>query len=209
MINANGDSLRNLTENAARDQNPCWSPDGEFIAFASDRSGNGQTDIYVMKSDDSDAQNPRRLTTHDSLDGWPNWSPDGSKIVFLSTRDGDYEVWMMDSDGGNQVQLTNDNEDEDYPAFSPLSNMIAYSKGDNPSQTLWIMDSSGLGVRSQITTGNSDRDVKAAWSLDGTKLAFWSYRDDPAGDIYIVDISTGIVERLTDEPGVDGDPAWF
>jgi len=54
-----------------------WSPDDRRIAFASDRDGNSE--IYVMNADGSNAV---RLTYNDATDRYPGWSPDGSKIVF-------------------------------------------------------------------------------------------------------------------------------
>ena len=46
-MNADGSGQMNLTNNAARDAEPAWSPDGTRIAFASRRDGN--VDIYVMR----------------------------------------------------------------------------------------------------------------------------------------------------------------
>ncbi len=71
-INIDGTGRRQLTfPSGYRDWRPWYSPDGRFIAFASNREGN-QYDIYVM---DSDGQNPRRLTTSTSLDHYPVWGP--------------------------------------------------------------------------------------------------------------------------------------
>ena len=55
-----------------------WSPDGQRIAFVSDRDGDQE--IYVMKSDGS---TPARLTNHVGVDGDPTWSSDSRKIAFV------------------------------------------------------------------------------------------------------------------------------
>ncbi|OPZ82459.1 MAG: translocation protein TolB [bacterium ADurb.Bin429] len=69
-INIDGTGRRQLTAPVGyRDWRPWYSPDGKYIAFASNREGN-QYDIYVM---DADGQNPRRLTTSTSLDHFPVW----------------------------------------------------------------------------------------------------------------------------------------
>jgi TolB protein len=80
-----------------------WSPDGQSIAFTSDRNVNDE--IYVM---DADGNNERNLTNNPAAHDWkPRWSPDGQRIAFNSDRDGNYEIYVMDADGSNQRRLTN------------------------------------------------------------------------------------------------------
>lgn len=77
----NTDGRVNLTNDAAAEGAPAWSPDGTRIAYASDG------DLMVM---DADGGRTRRLTDLPTNEGTPAWSPDGTKIVFPSrpwTRD--------------------------------------------------------------------------------------------------------------------------
>ncbi|NJN67618.1 MAG: hypothetical protein HC884_13355 [Chloroflexaceae bacterium] len=60
-----------------------WSPDGQQLAFLSERDGN--VDIYLMSANGT---NQRNLTNHPAYDGSPAWSPDGSRLAFVSSRDG-------------------------------------------------------------------------------------------------------------------------
>ena len=84
VMNADGSDQTNLSNNDANDFNPTWSPDGEKIAFTSDRE-NGNFDIYVMNAADGSGQT--RLTDNPGDDFNPTWSPDGEKIAFRSFRD--------------------------------------------------------------------------------------------------------------------------
>jgi TolB protein len=61
--------VRNLTNAPGRDTQPTWSPDGQFIAFTSDRDGNSE--IYLMAADGS---NPRNISNDPAQDQSPNWS---------------------------------------------------------------------------------------------------------------------------------------
>ena len=70
LMNADGTGLVNLTNNAALDIEPAWSPDGSKIAFATNRDGNFE--VYVMKADGTGLVN---LTNNPALDGRPVWRP--------------------------------------------------------------------------------------------------------------------------------------
>lgn len=80
-VPADGGQAIALTLYEGRDFMPVWSPDGQKIAFASDRHGN--YDVFVMNADGSDMQ---RLTYHSSSDFPYAFSTDGSTIYFSSTR---------------------------------------------------------------------------------------------------------------------------
>ena len=69
VVNADGlTGLQQLTSNAATDEEATWSPDGNWIAFTSDRNGN--RDIYTMTAD---GQNVMQVTTNSSDDSRPSW----------------------------------------------------------------------------------------------------------------------------------------
>ena len=111
-----GGNQQRLTNNRQNDRHPSWSPDGERIAFTSDRKGDFENfDIYVM---DTDGGNPRNLTNSRQNDWHPSWSPNGEHIAFASERDGNREIYVMDSDGGNPRNLTNNPHDDTAPAWS-------------------------------------------------------------------------------------------
>ena len=78
-MNADGSAVNRLTDDPASDRTPAWSPDGERIAFASDRDGT--YDIYAMNADTSGRA---RLTESSFADDFfPDWSPDGTRIALL------------------------------------------------------------------------------------------------------------------------------
>lgn len=82
-----------ITDDPASDIMPAISPDGQRLAFASNRSGSW--DIYVMPITGGKAV---QITSDNANDLHPSWSPDGEKLVFsrLGTTSGRWELWISD-----------------------------------------------------------------------------------------------------------------
>jgi len=70
IVKPDGTSRTNLTNNPATDIESSWSPDGQWVVFSSDRTGN--FDLYIMKPDGSDL---KRVTTDPFKDSDPSWGP--------------------------------------------------------------------------------------------------------------------------------------
>jgi Tol biopolymer transport system component len=162
-------TLTRLTSDAGFTADPAISRDGALVAYASDRAGDNQLDIWVQQTAGSA---PIRVT-HDSFDERePSFSPDGSRIVFRSERNG----------GGIYVVPTLGNEAPRFlaaggrrPRFSPDGRSIAY----------WTGTSIGLSTRAGSyrtfvvpVAGGAPRDIAArltaarypVWSPDGKGL---------------------------------------
>jgi Tol biopolymer transport system component len=99
---------------------PCWSPDGERIAFvAADTAGNDK--VWVMSADGG---NPTQLTSGDHTDLYPIWTPDGKRIVYASDRaineagERNFDIWVMNADGTQNTQLTVNGSHDTRPAVS-------------------------------------------------------------------------------------------
>jgi TolB protein len=132
-MDTDGGNPRRLTRNPGDDWNPSWSPDGEHIAFASERGAN--FDIYVM---DADGNNPQRLTKNPSSDWNPSWSPDGEHIAFTSNRDGNNDIYVMNANGKIPQNLTGKFFEQDVsPAwFRPL--LAVAPAGKKPMMWGWL-----------------------------------------------------------------------
>jgi Tol biopolymer transport system component len=113
--------LRRLTYDAGASTAPAISPDGNLIAFTSDRGGGGGMDIWVRHINQPE---PTRLTDHPADDGYPGFSPDGSRIVFRSARDGG-GIFVVNALGGGLRKITGRGL---FPRFSPDGAHIIFAE---------------------------------------------------------------------------------
>ena len=124
--NENGTDVQRITVNKARDQFPRFSPDGQWIAFSSNREGN--YDVYVVPAAGGE---PRQLTFHTADDNVVGWTPDGKKIIFSSTRgNGAFPsvatLWEVPVDGGIERAVPTDWGA--YASYSPDGARLAFTR---------------------------------------------------------------------------------
>lgn len=158
------------------------SSSGRLIAFVSEQDGN--SDIYVMRTDGSGVTN---LTNNPAYDGNPVWSPDGTKIAFESNRNGNLDIFVMNSDGSGLTQLTNDPANHILGAspnqqnfgvkapdvWSPDSRHILFSNDRTGQWMLSVMNADGSGV-TQLMQANDPPAETAFWSPSGKQVAYTS-----------------------------------
>ena len=94
-----GENTKRLTTFQGMEQDPHFSPDGQWIAFTGQYDGN--TDVYLVSIQGGA---PQRLTYHPGADRVRGWTPDGTKIIFTTGRIGvpypDSQFWTIEKDGG-------------------------------------------------------------------------------------------------------------
>jgi TolB protein len=129
VVNPDGSGLEELTNSAARNIRPDWSPNGQKIAFVSRRTGSD--DIYVMNADGSGVTQ-LTSTSRPASDNAPAWSPNGKQILFQSNRDGNTEIYVMNADGTDQTRLTTYAGRDQDPDWSQDGRTIAFERDIEP-----------------------------------------------------------------------------
>ena len=165
-----------ITENLTQTQGvreifPAWSPDGKFIAYYSDLTG--EYELYLLENKKGAVA--KQVSFNSSA--WKNeplWSPDSKFIVY---SDRTLKMKLFEPATGKTTEIDHGGSSElgDY-SFSPDSRWIVYSKeGGNEKSALWVYDISG-GQKSQLTDG-SYSDFNPSFSLCGNYVFFVSSRD--------------------------------
>ena len=201
VMNIDGPGVTRLTFNGADESSASWCANNRIV-FASIRDG--QWEIYIM---DSDGLNQTRLTFTGAHETTVACSFDGTRIAFDSARDGDTEIYVMDADGQGQTRLTDRPGNNSTPEWSPDGSMISWGCEVPGSLDICVMNADGTG-QVNITGGTFFDSAPAAWSPDGTKLAFHSFDRDGDVEIYTMNPDGSDVQRITDSPGVDGGASW-
>ncbi len=209
-----GGEAKRLTTGSANAHSPSWSPDGRWLAFVSDRegeapakdakeqkkAGKGKSQIWLLPTDGGEAH---QLTFMPHGASTPTWSPDSQRLVFSAS------VGSLDEE-------TEDGEP--LPKARVIDRLFYRLDGvgfiHEHRQHLFLIDVAG-GEPSQLTDGDWD-DKAAAWSPDGTRIAFASSRGEdrwymPTFDLYILSLENnqpGELQCLTDGTRTCNSPSW-
>lgn len=167
----------NLTHaSASREKNAAWSPDGKWIAFISDRSG--EEEVYLV---DAKGEKPWRQLTRDGA-GFrrqPVWSPDSRYLAFSDVR---LRLNLLDVEGATQTVVDQGEYDDGWErwgiqeyVFSPDSKWIAYTKLERTIyESIFLYN---VETKAQVrVTGELTEDFSPSFSPDGKYLYFLSHR---------------------------------
>jgi Tol biopolymer transport system component/predicted Ser/Thr protein kinase len=209
--------LSRLTYDGGADLTPTISSDGKLVAYASDRAGDGQLDIWVRHI----AQpQPARLTDNPADDWQPSFAPDGSRIAFRSERDGG-GIYLVNVLGGPARRLVSGGI---YPRFSPDGTRVLYMDDlDFPPmglQRMFLVSVEG-GEPTPVLPGFGAADLPQGigplWSPDGERILFVGGSVEKPGkpDWWVAPVeggepvSTGASENLPPIDMVQFPCAWL
>jgi dipeptidyl aminopeptidase/acylaminoacyl peptidase len=193
-VAANGSAPgRQITFGERGDTQPQWSPDGQFISFVSARGAAAGPDepprpqIHLMRADGGEAW---KLTdTKEGVTGYA-WAPDSSRIAYLT------------QDPRSSAEEAAQKKRDDQRVF----------EGDFRCAHIWTIDvESKTAVR--LTDGSAYTvSGPPSWSPDGKRLTFAAKPTpmlrDYRSDIYVADVATRTIEKITTNPGSDQQPQW-
>ena len=182
-------AVRRLTSDAGLTTTPAISSDGKLVAYASDRAGAGNLDLYVQQI--SGGQ-PLRLTEHPADDYQPSFSPDGSQIVFRSERDGG-GIYMVPALGGVAKLMAAKGQ---KPKVSPDGKTIVFQIGA-ALKTCEIFLAPISGGRPRKLQTNINWAGDPTWSPDGRTILFAGSETSRSADaLYAVSVNGGKARKV-------------
>ncbi len=217
------ESVKQITNSTAHEENPYYSKDGAQILYTSTEEDHREVeyerklrDIFVMDMSNNRTLN---LTTNGADDWHPAYSSDGKHIAFVSDRSDMREVlfyerysdvFIMEKDGRFQLQLTDTLANDGSPCIAPGStedNGIIYFDSDRSGhKAIYMMDFKGDNLR-QITFNPQADDAGPMVSANGDKIAFFSNRDGNY-ELYMMNADGSAQQRVTSNPADDLNPVF-
>ena len=200
VTSKNGGEARRITSTAATEANPHFSPDGQWIAFSSDRSGVAQ--VYVASSKGG---TPKRLTWYPAPSLPRGWSPDGKNVLYASGRENAptayNRLWTVAATGGPSTMLPapfgfdgNYSPDGSKLIVDRVSRWDVewrhYRGGQNTP--LQVLDIKSLAEKDIPTNGSMD--IQPVWL--NNEIYFLSDRDFIM-NVYAFDPTSNAVRKVT------------
>jgi tricorn protease len=174
-IPAEKGDVRNLTNSSgSAERDPVWSPDGKFVSYFSDKSGE-----YRLLIEAQDGLTPPREITLQNPTHYytPSWSPDSKKIVYTDTN---LKVWVLDVASGQAKIIGHDPwmvpQRTLNPVWSPDSKWVAYSSRLRSLYHAIFVSNVETGETKQVTDPLADA-VWPAWDASGKYLWFLASTD--------------------------------
>ena len=225
MMNADGSNRVNVSNRPGADQHPRWAPDGTQIVWHGwpPRGVDRPVEIFVMNVNDSNWRNLGRGSG-------PTWSPDGTMLGF--TVGNPITALIMNADGSGRRKLIDIGGDTEFLSWSPDGTKVAFSLHnhvarhvvvngrfvrDDKQDHVYVANLDGSDPVDLTREIIGDPCIGAAWSPDGTKIAFHTLWGLPWSDIYAVNVDGTNLVRLTkqdpdphqlDPHRADGYPRW-
>jgi Tol biopolymer transport system component len=197
-----------VTSQPGQEIYPSLSPDGEFVVYASNASGNW--DIIFQRVGGETALNLTENSVVDDVQ--PSFSPDGKQVAFRSERNGG-GIFLMGATGESVRRLSDIGFN---PAWSPDGSEIAFATESvngaadrDVTSQLWAVDVAS-GEKRLITERDA---VQPSWSPNGSRIAYWSIegaegRRTTKRDIWTIPAKGGEPVPITQDAYVDWNPVW-
>jgi TolB protein len=151
VCDADGSNLKRLTSTREDESSPCWSPDGQWICFAT-KINNGRRalcKVSVMGGSVQTVATPAVLNPTE-----PDWSPDGKLIAFTSQM-GNFQICVVPAGGGSVTELVAGAD----PSWSANSRTLVFTREENHRRILSLLDVPTKQVKdvSRVSTGNNSQ----------------------------------------------------
>jgi len=120
----------------AAEASPDWSPDGSQLVYASDQSGTGKPQLYIISREGG---TPRRISSRGTENIAPDWGPNGL-IACASRTGGHYAIAVIQPSSGQTSYLVSDGADYEDPSWAPDGRHIVAARSVNYQSSIYLLD---------------------------------------------------------------------
>ncbi|HSS38558.1 MAG TPA: translocation protein TolB [Polyangia bacterium] len=182
---------------------PAFAPSGAEIAFTSYLRNN--PDLWIVSAGGGRA---RRVSKEPGLNTGAAWSRSGALALTMS-YEGNSEIYRIDpNDGRIEARLTNNPAIDSSPCFSPDGSQIAFVSNRQGSPQIFVMSANGGGAKRVTFQGKYNQTPRWSPRADKPQIAFTGRDERGVFDLFLLDVRTGKVDRLTQGHGSNLDPTW-
>ncbi len=203
-VGADGSDVKILTGMKTECLMPAYSPTGAEVAFTSFLRGT--PDIWVVSSSGGRA---RRLSSRMGMNTGAAYAPDARTLVATLSFEGNPELYRMSpTDGKLQGRLTNSRSIDLSADYSPDGGQLAFvsDRGGNPQ--VYLMSASGGAAKRLTFQGNYNQTPRWNPNPQRPSIAFTGRDERGVFDIFVYDMKTQRVDRMTQGQGSNSTPDW-
>ncbi|MDB4951857.1 MAG: dpp5 [Gemmatimonadetes bacterium] len=201
QVSLDGGELKQLTTSTFDDIMPAAAHG--TVAFVSYRTGNAE--LYTLPVGGGAET---RITTTAANEAAPALSRDGTRIAFTNDASGVDKLWTAAVNGSGAAPAAPafgfGGSIDASPSWAP-SGRLAFVSTANGSPDIFGFTPPGTPT---LVVGGTFADIQPSYGPDGSKLAFVSNRDGDT-ELYMLDVATSVVTRLTTRVGTDAEPGWL
>jgi eukaryotic-like serine/threonine-protein kinase len=200
-VPARGGEPAQVTNDDATDWNPVWSPDGEYLYFASDSRGAMRFWRAPIDQTTGRVTGEREAVTGAGAESWhPSFSRDGKKLAFVNyiAKESIQCVGFdpqRETVVGAMTPVTSGERRVTAPDLSPDGQWLAFYTFGSPQEDIFVTRRDGSEPRQ--LTNDRRRDRVPRWAPDGKRIAFYSDRSRNY-EIWTIDLDGGELRRLTE-----------
>jgi TolB protein len=201
QLDADGQNFKQLSKGGRLNLLPSFSPDASKILYTSYRYDN--PDLFEL---DVMSRKYKRISKQPGLNTGGVLSPDGSHIAITLSINDNTDVYLISPDGSHPQRLTSAWGIDTSPSWSPDGQKITFVSSRSGNPHIFVMNKDGSDQKRMTFKGKYNQTPR--WSPRGTHIAFSARDERNKYDIFLLDVRSGLISRITQDQGNNEDPAF-